>query len=116
LNEKVESGQHNAETPMRKLEAENAELKQRLEALEEICSSSNQNENAPQMNEQSADASTGGLKFRIIPPRCPCRNLPRRCFSCLQVRCDTGKPGRSWPFTWASWHSRSSGFIPAIVQ
>jgi len=36
LNEKVESGQHNTERRMRKLEAENAELKQRLEALEEF--------------------------------------------------------------------------------
>ena len=36
LNEKVESGKQKAETQMEKLEAENAQLKQRLEALEKI--------------------------------------------------------------------------------
>jgi uncharacterized coiled-coil protein SlyX len=34
LNEKVESGKQKAETRIEKLETENAELKQRLEALE----------------------------------------------------------------------------------
>ena len=36
LNEKVESGRQKAENSIKKLEAENAELKQRLEALEKI--------------------------------------------------------------------------------
>lgn len=36
LNEKVENGKQKAETQMEKLEAENAELKQRLEALEKV--------------------------------------------------------------------------------
>jgi hypothetical protein len=36
LNEKFESSQRHAESQMRKLEAENAELKLRLEALEKF--------------------------------------------------------------------------------